>query len=51
MKMTDKAAIIQAQRCRRLERLVQKFGTFDEFMTQEELKRMREERIRQEGDQ
>ncbi len=28
---------------RRLERLVEKLGTFDGFMTQEELRRMREE--------
>lgn len=36
-------ALAEFNRNRRLERLVEKFGTLDGFMTQEELRRMREE--------
>ncbi|HEV7508183.1 MAG TPA: type II toxin-antitoxin system VapB family antitoxin [Thermoanaerobaculia bacterium] len=36
-------ALTDFNRRQRLERLVEKFGTFDGFMTQEELSRMREE--------
>jgi len=36
-------ALSEFNRRRRLERLAEKLGTFDEFMTQEELRRMREE--------
>lgn len=36
-------ALAEFNRRRRLERLAEKFGTFDGFMTQEELRRMREE--------
>ncbi|HEY3566561.1 MAG TPA: type II toxin-antitoxin system VapB family antitoxin [Thermoanaerobaculia bacterium] len=36
-------ALAEFNRRRRLELLVEKFGTFDGFMTQEELRRMREE--------
>jgi Arc/MetJ family transcription regulator len=36
-------ALTEFNRRRRLERLVEKFGTLDGFMTQEELRRMREE--------
>ena len=34
-------ALAEFNRRRRLERLVEKFGTLDDFMTQEELRRMR----------
>lgn len=37
------AALVDFNRRQRLQRLAQKFGTFDEFMTQEELRHMREE--------
>jgi hypothetical protein len=37
-------ALAEFNRRRRLERLAASFGTLDEFMTQEELGRMREER-------
>lgn len=36
-------ALSEFNRRRRLQRLVEKFGTLDEFMTQAELRRMREE--------
>jgi Arc/MetJ family transcription regulator len=36
-------ALSEFNRRRRLQRLVEKFGTLDEFMTQEELRQMREE--------
>jgi Arc/MetJ family transcription regulator len=36
-------ALSEFNRRRRLQRLVEKFGTLDEFMTQTELRRMREE--------
>ncbi len=36
-------ALAEFNRRRRLELLAEKFGTFDGFMTQEELRRMREE--------
>jgi Arc/MetJ family transcription regulator len=36
-------ALSELNRRRRLQKLAEKFGTFDEFMTQEELRRMREE--------
>jgi Arc/MetJ family transcription regulator len=36
-------AVSEFNRRRRLQQLVDKFGTLDEFMTQEELRRMREE--------
>ncbi len=34
-------ALTEFNRSRRLERLVEKFGTFDGFMTREKLRRMR----------
>jgi Bacterial antitoxin of type II TA system, VapB len=37
------AALVDFNRRQRLQRLAQQFGTFDEFMTQDELRRMREE--------
>jgi Arc/MetJ family transcription regulator len=37
------AAIREYNRRRRLQGVIARFGTFDEFMTQEELRRMREE--------
>jgi Arc/MetJ family transcription regulator len=44
---TKRAAVVMAlsefNRRRRLRKLAEKFGTLDEFMTQEELRRMREE--------
>ena len=36
-------ALAEFNRRRRLQKLVEKFGTLDDFMTQEELRRMREE--------
>jgi Arc/MetJ family transcription regulator len=36
-------ALSEFNRRRRLQKLAGKFGTLDEFMTQEELRRMREE--------
>jgi Arc/MetJ family transcription regulator len=36
-------AISEFNRRRRLQRLAESFGTLDDFMTQEELRRMREE--------
>ena len=36
-------AVSEFNRRRRLQKLVDKFGTLDGFMTQEELRRMREE--------
>lgn len=36
-------ALSEFNRRRRLQRLVEKFGSLDEFMTQEELRQMREE--------
>jgi len=36
-------ALSELNRRRRLQKLVEKFGTLDGFMTQEELRRMREE--------
>jgi Arc/MetJ family transcription regulator len=36
-------AVSELNRRRRLQKLVEKFGTLDGFMTQEELRRMREE--------
>jgi Arc/MetJ family transcription regulator len=36
-------ALAEFNRRRRLQRLTEKFGTLDGFMTQEELQRMREE--------
>lgn len=36
-------ALSEFNRRRRLQKVVQSFGTLDEFMTQEELRRMREE--------
>jgi Arc/MetJ family transcription regulator len=36
-------ALSEFNRRRRLQRLVEKFGTLDKFMTQEELRQMREE--------
>jgi Arc/MetJ family transcription regulator len=36
-------ALSELNRRRRLQKLVEKFGTLDEFMTQEELRQMREE--------
>jgi Arc/MetJ family transcription regulator len=36
-------AVSEFNRRRRLQKLVEKFGTLDGFMTQEELRRMREE--------
>jgi putative antitoxin of VapBC-like toxin-antitoxin system len=36
-------ALSEFNRRRRLQKLVEKFGTLDGFMTQEELRRMREE--------
>lgn len=38
------AAIREFNRRRRIQRVISRFGTFDDFMTQEELRRMREER-------
>lgn len=35
-------AIVDFNRRKRLERLVEQFGTFDDFMTQDELRWMRE---------
>ncbi|HVT19459.1 MAG TPA: type II toxin-antitoxin system VapB family antitoxin [Thermoanaerobaculia bacterium] len=44
---TKRAAVMMAlsefNRRRRLRKLTEKFGTLDEFMTHEELRRMREE--------
>jgi adenine/guanine phosphoribosyltransferase-like PRPP-binding protein len=44
---TKRAAVVIAlsefNRRRRLQRLAESFGTLDEFMTQEELRRMRED--------
>jgi Arc/MetJ family transcription regulator len=37
-------ALSEFNRRRRLQKLVDKFGTLDELMTQEELRRMRDER-------
>lgn len=37
-------ALVELNRRRRLQRLAASFGTLDEFMTQEELQRMREVR-------
>ena len=37
------AALVDFNRRQRLQRLTQQFGTFDEFLTHEELRRMREE--------
>jgi Arc/MetJ family transcription regulator len=36
-------ALADFNRRQRLQRLAQQFGTFDDFLTQEELQRMREE--------
>jgi len=36
-------AIREFNRRRRMQRVISRFGTFDEFMSQEELRRMREE--------
>lgn len=36
-------ALVEFNRRRRLEKLVEKFGTLDDFMTQEDLRRMREQ--------
>jgi Arc/MetJ family transcription regulator len=36
-------AVSELNRRRRLQKLVKKFGTLEEFMTQEDLRRMREE--------
>ena len=36
-------ALAEFNRRRRLQKLVERFGTLDDFMTQEELRRMREE--------
>jgi len=37
------AALVDFNRRQRLHRLAQQFGTFEEFLSQEELQRMREE--------
>lgn len=37
------AALADFNRRQRLQRLAQQFGTFDEFLSQDELRRMREE--------
>ncbi|HEV2852309.1 MAG TPA: type II toxin-antitoxin system VapB family antitoxin [Thermoanaerobaculia bacterium] len=37
------AALVDFNRRQRLQRLAQQFGTFEDFLSQEELQRMREE--------